>query len=128
MFGVSRRDPRLRNKAEVLSFVVRGESGARIPVAVAADLLRKSPVYELQAGGRQFVVLTSAGGANRLYEAAGHTFTSGAGGVLKDATGATWQVTEEALTANGRRLARVPARRTFWFAWYAQFPDTMLLK
>jgi hypothetical protein len=128
MFGVSRRDPRLRNKAEVLSFVVRGESGVRIPVGIAADLLRKKPVYELQVGGRQFVVLTTAGGANRLYEAAGRTFTSGAGGVLKDGTGATWQVTEEALTANGRRLARVPARRVFWFAWYAQFPDTVLFK
>jgi len=25
-------------------------------------------------------------------------------------------------------LARLPARRAFWFGWFAQFPDTELVR
>lgn len=127
MFAVPRTDRRLKNKAEVLSLFVRGASGARVPVAVSADLLKRNPVFHLEAGGRRFVVFTTKAGANRVYEAAGHSFTS-SGGVVSDTTGAAWRMSEDALETAGRRLARVPARRTFWFAWYAQFPDTALVK
>ena len=40
-------------------------------------------------------------------------------------------VTEEALvpkTGTAAPLPRVPAFRAFWFGWYAQFPDTILVK
>jgi hypothetical protein len=48
-----------------------------------------------------------------------------------DRAGARWRVTEEALISAAdptRRLARVAAFRAFWFGWYAQFPDTRLIK
>ena len=42
-----------------------------------------------------------------------------------------WKVTEEALVpvaGAGPALPRVAAFRAFWFGWYAQFPDTILVK
>jgi hypothetical protein len=132
MFRVAQRDDRLKNKAEVLALLVRDEAGARHPVALAADFLQKRPVHQFAAGGRHFVVLTSGKGANRVYEARDRRLTAAGGGRLRDDRGRIWQQTEEALVAgDGAQeppLGRVPAHRVFWFAWYAQFPTTMLVK
>ena len=51
--------------------------------------------------------------------------------MVMDARGERWRVTEDALvhTADAtRRAPRVAAQRAFWFGWYAQFPDTRLIK
>ena len=127
MFAVPLTDRRLRNKAEVLTVFVRGETGARLPAAIAVDLLKRKPVYHFDVGNRRFVVLTTKGGANRVYDAAGQSF-SGAADDVVDAAGTKWQAGEDALVTGTRRLARVPAQRAFWFAWYAQFPNTALFK
>ena len=127
MFAVPRLDGRLRNKAEVLSLLVPDETGTRRPVAIAADLLRRTPVYHFEAGGRRFVVVTTKAGANRVYDAAQYVFAGGADRVA-DEGGTPWRVTEDALVSEQRRLPRVAARRTFWFAWQAQFPTTLLFK
>ena len=40
-------------------------------------------------------------------------------------------MTESALVLerdSNTRLPRVAAQRAFWFGWYAQFPETVLLK
>jgi hypothetical protein len=127
---VPRADTRLRNKAEVL--VVRpeilGKNG--YPVAIAVDRLLREPVYAFEAGGRTFVVITSKAGANMLYERAGHTFVPHApDGVLRDTTGQRWSVTADGLVSEtGERLSRIPAHRAFWFAWVAQYPQTLLHK
>ena len=48
---------------------------------------------------------------------------------MSDAKGGRWTVAADALVgASGERLARVPARRAFWFGWIAQYPDTVLIR
>lgn len=90
MFEVSRRDPRLRNKDEVLVIRLKG----RKPLAIAVRLLDRRPHFEMDHEGVKLTVRTGKGGSNRVY----------AGG------------------------ERVPAHRAFWFGWYAQFPETVLVK
>jgi hypothetical protein len=128
MFEVPRVDTRLKNKAEVL--VVRpGVIGAgALPVAISVERLRREPVYAFDAGGRGFVVVTSKGGANLLFERGAHTFVPRIlEGALRDTTGARWTVSADALVSEtGVRLARLPAHRAFWFGWVAQFPQTEL--
>lgn len=94
----SGQQPVPKNKAEVL--VLRPDvigPGAK-PVAIAVARLKREPVFTFEAAGRSFVVETSKGGANRVYERG----------------------------ASGERLREVPAHRAFWFGWVAQFPDTEL--
>lgn len=132
MFEVSRRDNRLPNKAEVLTFRVRAEGEQKwLPVAVEARFLLDKPVFSLEAGGERFTIVTSRGGANRVY----HTSTlfpdQRAGETIRDGQGRSWRVSEEALTSvddASLRAPRVPAQRAFWFGWFAQFPNTVLVK
>lgn len=130
MFEVPAADSRLKNKVEVLvlrpDIIGKGAS----PVAISVDRLRRDPLYAFEAGGRGFLVVTSKGGANVVYERGSHTFRArGADGLLRDTTGQRWTETAEALVSeSGVRLTRVPAHRAFWFGWVAQYPETMLLK
>jgi hypothetical protein len=124
MFTVPRLDARLPNKAEVLA--LRFDESA---AAISADFLRANRVYHDRLGRQEFVVLTDAGGANRVYESAGVRFESWDGrAAARDSTGRAWKVGEDALTAPGRTLKRLPAHRAFWFGWYAAYPDTRLVK
>jgi len=125
MFRVSKTDRRLKNKSEVLIMRLRGEDGTRRPVAIAAEFLKKNPLYSFESGGRRFVVLTTPKGANRVYESRDTRFTRWNGrDTVEDEAGQTWRVSEDALG----EYPRVPAQRAFWFAWYAQFPDTVLIR
>lgn len=130
MFEVPRADTRLRNKAEVL--VLRPEIIGKdaLPVAISVERLRRDPVYAFEAAGRRFLVITSKGGANMLYESGSHVFAPRlTDGVVRDTTGQRWTPGPEALVSEtGERLARVPAHRAFWFGWVAQYPETVLLK
>jgi hypothetical protein len=125
MFAVPELDRRLPNKAEVLALRIQGET-----LAIAADYLRRHPVHHDRLGGTDLVVLTDPGGANRVFESSGTRFARWDGGdTVLDRAGEVWRVTEQALeTADGRRQERLPAHRVFWFGWYAQFPQTRLLK
>jgi hypothetical protein len=134
MFTVPRTDPRLKNKAEVLAFRLPIETGeqspARKPVAIAATFLARNRLYQATVHGVPIVVITTAKGANRAYLARDVRFTSFAGdAVLIDPNGRRWTIGEDALTSiDGARLERIPAYRAFWFGWYAQYPDTVLVK
>jgi hypothetical protein len=148
MFAVSRDDARLKNKAEVLTLLLEAagaRAGAVQAVAVSAALLRKSRVLRVDAAGRELWIVTSAGGANRVYEMpqaaaaaaaavpARHPRFRGilSSGEVEDWQGRPWRVTEEALVAAHEpalRLPRVPAQRAFWFGWQAQFPNTILIQ
>jgi hypothetical protein len=133
MFRVPRIDSRLKNKAEVLVFRLATPAGGRSQaVAIAADLLRRQRVYQLDVGDHHLVVITTAAGANRVYRS-GSNRLSGItpDGRVIDEKGRLWKADEEHLQAEfdaALRLPRVPAHRAFWFAWYGQFPDTILVK
>jgi hypothetical protein len=134
MFEVPEHDGRLKNKAEVLTFVVssgEGESAQTTPVAIAVSFLERNPVHGMGVGSRRLVIVTSPGGANRVYDAGEQTFVRRLDdGTLEDDQGRTWRVTEQALVtdADAAPRARVPAQRAFWFGWYNQYPETLLVK
>ena len=137
MFDVSPRDGRLPNKAEVL--VVRSTSAAFAglaaaparPFAIAAALLREHPVFHATVDGTEIVVVTATGGASRVYAAGEHRFAETDGDrTVRDTLGREWTVDEEVLQARfdpSLHLPRLAAHRAFWFGWYAQHPDTILL-
>ena len=131
MFQVPPVDRQLRNKDEVL--VPRlGDKPGRKPLAIAASFLQQHRVYGVDDANRSLVVVTTATGANRVYEAGAHRFTAGAdGNHVVDADGAVWVVEENQLRSERDPtlvLPRVPAHRAFWFGWFVQHPDTVLIK
>ena len=136
MFGVPETDKRLKNKAEVLAILLRPKGSSadseRRPLALSAKFLEKNRVHHMNFAGHDLVVITSKEGANRVYDAAGHRFVKLLkDGKLRDSDGRLWTLTEDALVSDetsSSLLPRVPARRAFWFGWYAQFPDTALVK
>lgn len=133
MFQVSKTDDRLRNKAEVLVMQSGGtaDPGSRAPVAIDTAFLRRHPVYGFAAGGDRFVVVTSDRGANRVYRVSVSFPEQRAGSTIVDTNGRAWRVTESDLVLESQpemRFSRVSAQRAFWFGWYAQFPDTILIK
>lgn len=132
MFRVPKLDTRLRNKDEILGVLVPAVGGGRQAVAFAAAYLAGARVHHETVEGRTFVVLTSLRGANRVFESGATRFSTWVDATtVRDNAGAAWTVTEEALVpkaAGATSLPRVPAFRAFWFGWYAQFPDTILVK
>ena len=134
MFSVSKRDSRLKNKEEVLVMLLDSpsEEGEVVPLAISAKFLSKHPLYYAQAAGQEFVVITSAEGANRVYSAGVERFVRRLrDDHIEDARGRTWRMTEDALVLEDGshiHLPRLPAQRAFWFGWYAQFPNTILIK
>ena len=125
MFEVPKRDDRLRNKDEVLALRENDDQ-----LAISEAYLNRTPVYQNRVGEQEFVILTDKGGANRVYESGGLEFASFDGTTARDSSGNEWVLSEDALTskASGETLLRLPAHRAFWFGWYAQYPDTRLVK
>lgn len=137
MFEVSKKDGRLKNKAEVLVMQLPAldKPGGVVPVAIEVRLLRAREVYAFSAAGAQYVVLTTAAGANRVYRTSVTFPDQKSRPTILDASRRSWHVTEDALVlATGAatdvtaRAPRVSAQRAFWFGWFAQFPQTVLLK
>ncbi len=128
MFSIATSDNRLQNKSEVLALLL--PKHAPQPLAIAAELLRRQPVFTERLGTQPFVVLTDTTGANRVYDSAGIHFVAYDGNATAtDSKGARWRLGEAALSApDGRSLARLPAHRAFWFGWHAAYPDTRLIK
>jgi hypothetical protein len=134
MFQVANRDDRLANKAEVLVFRTGDEAGggASQPLAIATSLLQRNRVFKVTVAGRTLTVVTSAHGANRVYDTKDIDLVRHLDDErVADRTGRAWRITEDALVQDGDpsvRRVRVPAQRAFWFGWYAQFPDTRLMQ
>lgn len=116
MFAVSRADRRLRNKDEVL--VIR-RAGAS-PLAFPVRMLESKKIVQ-HAG---YVIL----GGNRVYRAGAVRFGRVEDDAVRDSEGNLWRIGEDALAHQERRLPRIAAHRAFWFGWFAQFPDTELVK
>ena len=134
MFQVSENDDRLRNKEEVLVMRLDDltEAGRPRPLAIAAHFLSTNRVFHHTFAGRNLVVVTSEQGANRVYDAQDIRFARHVDAQrVTDEAGRSWRVTEEGLVMESDSKVlrvRVPAQRAFWFGWYAQFPDTELIK
>lgn len=128
MFNVPELDERLNNKDEVLALVFP-ESGDQ-QLAIDANFLAANQVYQDKLGAQPFVVLTDTSGANRVYQADTITFDRYDGdATVVDSAGNDWTLSEDKLTAqDGQALARLPAHRAFWFGWFANYPDTRLVK
>jgi hypothetical protein len=96
------------------------------------DLLLASKVYPFEVGERSYVVITSPEGANRVYETGEVAFRPAASSVdIVDEAGRRWRVEENALVSTDgseMELPRAVSNRAFWFGWYAQFPDTTLIR
>ncbi len=133
MFEVSRTDARLSKKAEVLVLRLpeEGADTGRTPVAIDARMLAARQVFSFAAGGGHYVVVTSPGGANRVYRTDRDFPEQKYADAIVDRSGRKWRVTETALVDDRDPSAtapRVAAQRAFWFGWFAQFPQTVLLK
>jgi hypothetical protein len=138
MFDVPKLDKRLKNKEPVLALLLRptggGDADERRALALSAKFLKKKQnrIYHKRFAGHELVIVTSGDGANRVYDAGETRFVSQEkDGRLRDATGGSWRLTETALEPEASGTSprpRLPARRVFWFAWQAQFPDTELVK
>ena len=132
MFEVPALDDRLNSKDEVLVLQVAVASGVRQPLAIATDYLDSHRLHHLEHTDRQFVVVTSRRGANRVYDAGDVRFTRQLDDDrVVDEGGEVWRVEEAALVAvsdSTRRRARRAAPRAFWFGWYAQFQETVLIR
>jgi hypothetical protein len=127
MFTVPQLDARLKNKAEVLALRFGGDAAR--PTAISAAWLNKTPVFHGRLGTQDYVVVTDASGANRVFETGGRKFSATPGDEVSDESGRRWRVTEPALVSeSGEELARLPAHRAFWFGWFAAFPKTELIK
>jgi hypothetical protein len=128
MFEAPGPDSRLKRKAEVVTFFA-GDDRKLTPVALDAAFLKKNPVHAFSAGETSYVALTTEGGANRIYRGDGTVFVRLAGTEVFDDQGRAWKVGEDQIEGpSGEICPREPARRTFWFAWFAQFPQTLLVK
>ena len=132
MFRVPFRDGRLDNKDEILGLLLPAVGGGRQAVALSVEFLRRTPIYHATFEGLPVVVLSSRDGGNRVYESGGERFLKlAADGRLVDLAGRRWVVSEEAITLESAPAVRLPRRtafRAFWFGWYAQFPDTQLVR
>jgi hypothetical protein len=128
MFTVPELDTRLNNKDEVVA--LRSSGTPTEQLAISVEFLAGRTVYHDSLGSVDFVVLTDGSGASRVYETRGRRFArwDGQDGVW-DESGERWTMTEAALTSPDQTsLRRLPSHRAFWFGWYAQFPETRLVR
>ena len=132
MFPVWIRDDSLEAKDVVLGVNV-GEAQKAYPVSV----LQVERVVNDTLGETNVVVLGSEiSQAAKAYERGDQEFSRVEGdastGVpmkLVDQNGHVWDVTEEALvnaSDASQTLPRIPTHSSFWFGWYAFYPDTEL--
>lgn len=138
MFDVPKLDKRLKNKEPVLALRLRPAGSEDVgdlqALAFSAKFLKKKEnrVFPKNFAGHDLVVVTSPDGANRVYDTGDTRFVKqDEEGRLHDASGGAWRLTETALVPEATGASprpRVPARRVFWFAWQAVFPDTELVK
>ena len=132
MFPVWIRDDSLEAKDVVLGVNV-GEAQKAYPVSV----LQVERVVNDTLGETNVVVLGSEiSQAAKAYERGDQEFSRVEGdastGVpmkLVDKNGQVWDVTEEALvnaSDASQTLPRIPTHSSFWFGWYAFYPETEL--
>ncbi len=143
MFPVWQRNDELYTKEYIYGLRLGGARKA-YPIDVLAEervvndvfndrpivLVTEQAIDTLGYGRGVGPVLYPSGGEVRAFDRGERRFYPGPedGGVV-DATGATWEVTEDALIGpNGERLGRISGHLAFWFGWYAFFPETEIYR
>lgn len=127
MFSVSTADHRLKNKDEILALTYPARS--QKSMAISAAFLSSKPVYKNNLDDLNFVVLTDASGANRVFESKTTHFISYDQDItVTDSRGNKWRLYEDKLVNGNTELSRLPAHRAFWFGWFSAFPQTILIK
>jgi hypothetical protein len=127
MFPVAEQNPALLNKDEVL--IVRSTDYQSDPLAISVDFLKRKNIYQDKIGSENIVILTEKNGISRAFHAGRHHFKKYKNSELIDDQDKVWSIIEDSLRSrNGDVLNRVPAHRIFWFAWYASYPKTRLVK
>lgn len=120
MFPVSVQDPRLANKAEVLT-LRDGDDALAVPIAE----LPPESLLSLQLGSRSLLVIHRAG--KRVYEVGEQRFQELTSEGVREVGGGLWRIEEDALVGpSGQRLRRFPSHQAFWFGWVAAYPKTRL--
>ena len=71
MFPVNASDTRLTNKEEIVTLRLRdtAQQDRWIAVAITAKFLQERPLHQQRIGEHELVIVTSDGGANRVYNA-----------------------------------------------------------
>ena len=133
IYPVIAQDGRLAAKDWVFGVVIAGQAKAYPMVALSAH-----PVVNDALGDTDLVLLTEAvpetsdlwrqGGAVRAYRRQGHTFRMDEQGRLLDEQDQVWELTEAALVSQNsqERLERVVGEKSYWFAWYEFYPETLV--
>ena len=133
IFPVWNRSDALGLKEMVLGVGIDGHRKA-----YPAAALQQAVVVNDTVGATEIVAVASPGSqAARVYKRGDRQFAraesdSEDGGTpreLVDGNGALWRVTEEALVNDddpSRTLTRLATHMSYWFAWYAFYPDTLV--
>ena len=124
IFPVWNRSDTLGLKDLVLGVAVDGSYKA-YPVPA----LQQAGIVNDAVGATEIVVVASAvSQAARVYDRGGLVFSAGDDSrEILDAGGAMWRVDEEFLVNvddPSRRLPRLATHMSYWFAWYAFYPET----
>lgn len=129
MFNTPFQNDQLKNKQEVLALTFPASPTEQL--AIDTEFLNKNPLYIDKIGIQRLLVLTDTTGANRVYDPQDVEFVSYDRDItVIDSDGDEWTLSEGRLESpdHGVSLNRLPARRAFWFGWYAAFPETRLIK
>ena len=142
MFPVWRRSNQLEDKTYIYALQIEG-----IQKAYPVQLLVEEMVVNDQIAETNLVITAlngsnevlgqsfrigpvnySSGAEIRVFERMEHSFTfSGSQNQLTDENGAIWDINEEGLSGpNGELLKRINGHLSYWFGWFAFFPQTLV--
>lgn len=127
MFTVPEIDKSLKNKDEILS--IRLPEVPDENYAISSKFLKKKSIYNSKIGNVSYTVFTDKTGAHRVFKTGELKFKEyDKISTTKDTNGITWKVSEEKMTnTKGEVLERFATHNTFWFAYKAAFPNTILI-
>ncbi len=126
MFPVSPRDRRLLPKSYVFALQLKGQAKA-YPLEI---LNKRRVVNDSMAGVNLTIIANDTTRTARAYERHDYSFVLGSTptSVVEQTSGEVWQVREEYLfnRRSEERLPRLGGHISYWFGWYAFYPNTKI--
>lgn len=124
MFPVSPRDQRLSPKSYVFALQLNDQ-----PKAYPLDIIGAEKLVHDTLGDIPLVIIADAATRTaRAYGRGTHTFSLGedAASLIDTQSGVVWTIEEDALVhpQTGERLLRLGGHVSYWFGWYAFYPQT----